>query len=630
MPVLKRFSTPARQNDFPNNPTMWERMQTLWNTNVDGINQQAVLGNPWNQVFTSPQNWWYHPLTTDVPEGVPAAAITWIAFPNRLVTYFGSAATGTVYPNNYNFDVTTLFAMADTGQYNGGPFPQIPVNRCTGPNGGPQWDGPLQSYGPFGPRGWMDEYCEFSVTRRATDQKIVRVDFTCENPEYWYTLWRLDPTTAAQVVQDTLNQNLTSGPGITVTVADLTLYDPTTGQPVIDPSTGSPAYNPLHKWNNGTVSDRVWAGNASDTGGAMHLTSTPNTLQTEVTTVGAGGTVQRLMGNAQPQPLVCCSQYGQNFRNSDPHIGQVVNQLVGNADPNNVISLADPQGLYIQQPTADQFKSQFKLPANAPAGASAAECWQIIRGKETLFDDLTGEAYPGNFILHVAFQIPESWLVGGADITVSDIQVVASDNKFYPIKYASQIQQQFHIGLFGRAFPPGFSGPTFYGPTGLTGATSPRYPCLISATAPVSQPLQMMYLNLWNAYLNTNVPNPMGFTMNLAGNTLILPPMVPQGASAMMALITALGNTGATSLPQVFFESGVSANVIGVTGATSTVPGNTMPSLQQVITLQLNVGATAPLGLQGVIIVQRGDNPSTIEPAPAFLNIVGPSGATGS
>jgi hypothetical protein len=630
MPVLNRFSTPARQNDFPNDPTLWEQMQSLWNTNVDGINQQAVLGNPWNDQFTSPQNWWFHPLTTNVPETANVAAITWTAFPNRLVTYFGSAAAGTVYPNPYNFDILTLFAMADTGQYQGGPFPQIPADRCHGPNGGPDWARTLQPYGPFGPRGWMDEYCEFSVTRRASDNKIVRVDFTCENPEYWYTLWRVDPATAAKVVEETLNANLTSGPGITVTVDDLTLFDPVSGQPVIDPSTGLPAYNPLHKWNNGTASERVWAGMSSDSGGAMHLTSTPNTLQTEVTTVGAGGTVQRLIGNTNPQSLVCCSQYGQNFRNSDPHIGQVVNQQVGNADPNNVISLADPQGLYIQQPSAQQFQTQFKLPANAPPGASAAECWQIIRGKETLIDELTGQAYPGNFILHVAFQIPESWLAGGADITVSDIQVAASDNNFYPIDCGSQIQQQFHIGLFGRTFPPGFSGATFYGPTGLTGATSPLFPCLTGATAPVSQPLQMMYLDLFNAYLNTNVPNPMGFTMNLAGNTLILPPSVPQGATALMALSAELGNTGATGLPQVFFESGVDANVLGVTGAMYTVPGNTLPSLQQVITLEIAVGASAPTGLQSVVIVQPGDDPNAIVPAPAFLNVVGPTGATGS
>jgi len=623
MPILAQFSTPARQNDFPNNPTLWQEMQALWNTYVTGFNEQAIVGDPWNQQFTSNVFWWYNPVTTNVPSGVGAKLIFWTAFPNRLITYFGDASTGTAYPNPNNFPITTLFEMADTGQLNGGPFPQIPTQRCSGPNGvnGPDWNSPKQAYGPFGPRGWMDEYCEFSVTRRSTDNKIVRIDYTCENPEYWYTLWRVDPATCAQVYEDTLNANLTSGPGITVTVDDLTLFDPFTGEPVIDPSTGRPSYNPLNKWNSGSAASRVWAGQGSDTGGAMHLTATPNTLQTEITTVGAGGTIQRLIGNGQPQPLVCCSQFGQNFRNSDPHIGQNINQIVGNASPNNVISLADPQGLYIQQPSADQFTTNFKLPANVPPGSSAAECWQIIRGEETLIDENTGEPYSGNFILHVAFQIPESWLAGGNDITVSDIQVLAVDGKFYPINWASQVQAQFSIGLLGRAFAPGFSGGTYYGPTSVTGATSPQLPCLTGATASVSQPLQLTYLDIWNAVLNTNVPNPMGFTMNLAGNSLVIPPIIQQGASGLFALGAMLGKPGATTLPEVFFGDGVEANVLGVTGATFTVPGNTYPSMQQVLTIEVSVGATAPVGLQGVIIVQQGDA-GTNPLFPAALNVV--------
>ena len=41
------------------------------------------------------------------------------------------------------------------------------------------------SDGPFRPQ---DEYCEWFVTRAAGTNKITRVDFTCEGPEYWVAM----------------------------------------------------------------------------------------------------------------------------------------------------------------------------------------------------------------------------------------------------------------------------------------------------------------------------------------------------------------------------------------------------------------------------------------------------------
>src|SRR5262249_19256063 len=75
---------------------------------------------------------------------------------------------------------------------------------------------------------------------------------------------------------------------VRVARADLELSDPKTGKPVIDPSTGAAAYNPLNKWNRGTVSAR---GGANASGGAVHLTSTPNTLQTELVSAAATATM---------------------------------------------------------------------------------------------------------------------------------------------------------------------------------------------------------------------------------------------------------------------------------------------------------------------------------------------------
>jgi hypothetical protein len=126
----------------------------------------------------------------------------------------------------------------------------------------------------------------------------------------------------------------------------------------------------------------IRGGNAG--GGAMHLTSTPNTLQTEMGLAGAA-TVQRTVGNVSPQTLICCSQYGQANRNSDPHIGLSVNQLV-DGPPSGTVSLANPVGLYIQMPDF----SNYALPADPklPRNASVADCWQILRGAAVVTDKL--------------------------------------------------------------------------------------------------------------------------------------------------------------------------------------------------------------------------------------------------
>src|SRR5262249_28818092 len=49
-------------------------------------------------------------------------------------------------------------------------------------------------------RNVQDEYCEWSV-KRNTDQKIVRVTFTCEGPEYWEFLAANDQRKALDLYQ---------------------------------------------------------------------------------------------------------------------------------------------------------------------------------------------------------------------------------------------------------------------------------------------------------------------------------------------------------------------------------------------------------------------------------------------
>lgn len=597
---LVRFTTPACNDDFPDDPASYEKLSAAWSQNVDGFTQQAITGDPWNSLYNSAQTGYYNPLKTPIPGGSGAVDVAWIAFPNRLIQYAGQ---NQVPPNPYNLPQSVLNELADSGQV--AKYP-IPTTRC------PQadWSGSTEPYGPYGPRGWLDEYCEFSVVRDASN-KITRVDFTCENPEYYQTLWRISPQKVADVYTAALNAGAPQANWITVTVEDLQLVDPNTNQPVIDPQTGKPGYNPLNKWNYGTVAVR---GSSDAMGGAMHLTATPNTLQTEIG-LGAGATVQRTQGNTDPQALICCGQYGQNYRNSDPHIGQTINLAVG-AGLN--ISLADPPGLYIQMPSF----AQYELPADPklPQGARASDCWQIVRGFETLTDPITNGPFPGSFILHAAFQIPQSWIEAGVSFTVGDIKIAGQ-----PIQYGSQIAATLEIALFGRPIPPVNATP------GMACVATP-------STITQAQPLQIMYQDLWNAYYGTIVNTPAGVQMVLASNSSIIPPTVAPSTQNAAIALTYAAPAGATTLPQqqwptVIFtlpngqpDTSITAKVTGYNpNVYYAVPGNTYPSQSQLLNLQVSVAAGSPAGVRGCVIVPAGQVfSSAITPAPAFL-VVGPT-----
>jgi hypothetical protein len=93
----------------------------------------------------------------------------------------------------------------------------------------------------------------------------------------------------------------------------------------------------------------------------MHLTSTPNTIQTEIA-ISAYATVPRTSGNKNNNQLICCGQFGQIYRNSDPNIGAGLNSAVngplvaGQAPTSvNLVTLANPPGLYMQFPDYTQY-----------------------------------------------------------------------------------------------------------------------------------------------------------------------------------------------------------------------------------------------------------------------------------
>jgi len=587
---MTAFAFPAFIQDFPPGSPQDIAFGLRWNINSESWIQQATPAAP---------SFFYDPSTTNIPPGTGSALVEWFAFPGRLGQYFSSSPP--VAPSNpYNLSATQLFSLADTGYYtdNTGKtvsFQQIPDTLC------PQadWQGELKAFGPYGPRGWLDEYCEWSVARDANGN-IMRVDFACENPEYWYTLWTVDPTRVQQLYESTLNRGVPTNRQISVNINDLMLIG-RDGRPVIDPQTNRPAYNPLNRWNSGPTSVRI--GNpAGFTGGVMHLTSTPNTLQTELGLAGTA-TPQYQSGNSDVQKLICCGQYGQEYRNSDPHIGYSVNRIVGgqgNIDGRpRLVCLANPMGLYIQTPDLSglSFGPNIVVGRTVPVGARPTDIFQVIRGQASPLDPVTGQPFPGDMLLHVAFQIPQSWLAMSPALTLADLRINGQS-----IQWGGQIASQMQIGLFARPLP--------------TNSIPPTVPCAGSPSP--GAPSQCMYQALWSGYYPLQEPSPGGQPMSLASNTVIVPPWLPANGAPLQLVLTCNNPAPSNPVVSILLADGsgpdprINVIVTGSAPVTYAVPGNSYPGDYTALAITVRVaGGTMP-GLRAIQVAGGGVLPAAV------------------
>jgi len=550
------FSPPANISDFPAGSARDQRLRTLWNWNLVGDTLTGITGDPWNVVNDSNRYFYFNPVTTAIPSDAANVPIQWVAFPNRVLWYFSAGAGGS--PGNpFQLSQAEILELADTGKISANPsfasgFPPVPQSACPAidwTSSKTDW----QTFGPPGPRGWQDEYCEWSVTRDPATNKITSVMFTCENPDYWFTLWQVDPATVLDIYRATISPN--------VQLSDLYLTDGN-GNPVVNPLTGQPAYNPLNTWNAGTVT------NPGVSGGAMHLTSPPNTLGAEVY-LAAAATLLRNVANYDPQSMVCCSAYGQPFRNSDPHIGFSANQLVKNVGL--TISLADPVGLYIQEPDWSTYKT--------PDNTSAAEFWTVTRGNGP------------NQILHAVFAVPPS-----KGYTVSDITINGN-----PIQWGGQIPQTFQIRLMAT----GFSGSALQPQQTLA--------CQDTQDNPTPQAVALIPNNLLNAYNNL-------YTINgQVTNSPVLPaPILKQGQTADLALQC----TDVAINPAISFGDGIVVTINSADQPSNAAGGARAASTLATRTFQLTiaVAADAAPGQRSVTVTNPGQTSAV--PAPAVLTIV--------
>lgn len=279
-----------------------EDHRLAWSRKVAGMIDEFTSGQ-------FPQ--FYNPTVKDTPAGVASAPILWPAFPARIL-------------------------------------------RAEGP-GAARWDRADSS------RGEQDEYCEWSVGRN-DDDKITRITFTTEVPEYWEHVAKNDPDLLLELYHEFVDPR--------VELDDL--FD-------------GGEYVRRNQWNTSTESRLA------------HLVQGSNTLGAAIRLV-AEATILRRREDGTPvtdrQELVVCASLGDPFRNSDPQIAEVVNDA---ATLGNEVALLDPVGLYL-----DGLQS---AGMETPEGADAAEFWQVERGA------------PGHAV-RASFEVPEA-----RGFAVGDIEI---------------------------------------------------------------------------------------------------------------------------------------------------------------------------------------------------------------
>lgn len=546
------FRPPAFHEDFKDDPVKQAQLVALWNENLNGFIAQGITGDPWNANYLDSITNYFNPtqVSADTLATAAIAEINWGAWPGRIGFYY------------QNLPDRDQLSISDRGLLANGKIPDsIPVNLCPQPS-----YASLRTYGPYGPRGFQDEYCEWSVQRDKFD-KITRIDFTCENPEYWNSLWLIDTNKVLSIYKQVLDYAASK-----ITMEDLILHDPN-GKRVVDPVTGWPVYNPLNYWNSGS-------------NGAMHLTSTPNTLQTEIG-LATSSTLQRVSDNADEDALICCGQFGQNYRNSDPHIGGSVNRIVQQGFK---VTLTNPPGLYIQMPNFSQFTYKGK-----PIDAS--KFWTIVRGTETLVNEF-GQKLPGNFILHAKFEVPDSCGFEVGDLELAD----------KPIQWGGQVARTINMQIVASALKQ---------PAGKV------LQCANTSNPsnPTPDPQQLFHAAVFNAMAATSIPNPMKFPMNLLSNSTYIAPKAKIGTTNIQMVLTTDNIDFSKGNPVITFDDpSITAQYVSHRNVDYAIPGNSYPSTSIALYINVNVGAGAKPGLHGVFLSEAGGKPGP--PMPALINIV--------
>ena len=380
MALLQRFDPPAFLTDYDGIPGQRE----AWHNFVSRCFAASIAGEA-DKVLRADGSrggavQFYNPAVADPGGPVVAQAILWNAFPKELLRRWGRERA--------MIEADRLYPL---GHYRDGAG-----------QGSAGFEAAL--YRP------QDEYCEWHVVRDPDTNKIVRVTFSSEPPEYWEAMFGtpIDPGDGTPLAfpgdRDRVLALYRTLVGPQVAMNDLICAAEIRG-PDGSVYVQQGQYNPYNKWNT--------------THGIVHLCAPPNALTAEIQ-LGADATV--LYRNAtgepvvEPSALICCAGFGGPDRNSDPTIGATVNAL---ARAGAMVTLPNPVGLYMDHIDLAGWQ--------APAGVRVADCMRVERGTPGMIERLVIEVPSG----------------GG---TVGDLTIGGE-----PIIYGGQIAECITVKLIGGA-----------------------------------------------------------------------------------------------------------------------------------------------------------------------------------
>jgi len=259
----------------------------------------------------------------------------------------------------------------------------------------------------------QDEYCEWEVVRDDKTNKITRVVFTSEPPEYCMFLYETGVPTLKTFARNLLIRIYQRRCDETaIKLSDLETTD----------DDGNTVYDPGNRWNNKCC---------------VHLQQPNNTLGAEINIAALAAIVRKQSSGtsiSDISELLKCSlvpllkagdAFGEPSRQSDPAIGSKVNQL---ARENRFITLENPVGLYMASLDTSGWTT--------PDGTDAQEFWHVING---IADKDPSKA----MIVRAEYKVPAS-----KGYTVSDIKIGG-----VPIGFGGQIAEHLEMRL-GAAFGP--------------------------------------------------------------------------------------------------------------------------------------------------------------------------------
>lgn len=260
----------------------------------------------------------------------------------------------------------------------------------------------------------QDEYCEWHDHLETGTDRLLRITFSCENPEYWALLAETDPDLLVRLYRELVDP--------AVQHDDLFFAQDIFRAEVGPDGTAVPVnqrgrYNPYNRWN---VLD-----------GIVHLTHPANSLQAEIL-LAADATLLRADTAGQTITddgrLICCAGYGNPNRSSDPTIGGRVNALVR---AGNAVTIDNPVGLYI---------GGIDLAAvELPDGGDPAACWRVLRGRAA-----------DRLILRAEFRPPDGVTWGLEQVMVGG----------EPLRYGGQLAELVTMVIHGRGKPTAGQAPT--------------------------------------------------------------------------------------------------------------------------------------------------------------------------